>query len=223
MSKKYQQPATSNQQRIKAPGLLFVLSAPSGAGKTSISRELLVRHPGLRLSISYTTRVMRGGEVDGVDYHFVSRERFEAMVADGAFAEWAQVHGNCYGTARETLAQASAEGYDILLDIDVQGAAQLRSSGVGGVHIFILPPGMEELRSRLAGRNTDSAEVIERRMQNAANEIRAAVYFDYLVINDDLARAVATVEAIMLAEHARVAHALPGIPAEFGCCLPPCD
>jgi guanylate kinase len=197
-------------------GLLFVISAPSGAGKTSISRQLMALQPTLRQSISYTTRAMRAGEADGIDYHFVSRERFDAMVAAGAFVEWAQVHGNCYGTARETLAQANAEGYDILLDIDVQGAAQLRNSGVGGVHIFILPPTMDELRKRLAGRKTDSAEVIERRMQNAATEIREAVHFDYLVINDDLAQAVATVQAIMLAEPARVAHVLADIPAEFG-------
>jgi guanylate kinase len=201
---------------MQKTGILFVISAPSGAGKTSISRQLLALQPALRQSVSYTTRPMRAGEQDGVDYHFVSCARFDAMVAEGAFAEWAQVHGNRYGTARTTLEEASAAGYDILLDIDVQGAAQLRTSGVGGAHIFILPPGMAELRSRLAGRNTDSVEVIERRMQTAANEIREAVHFDYLVVNDDLAQAVATVQAIMLAEHARVAHALPGIPAEFG-------
>lgn len=201
---------------MQKKGLLFVISAPSGAGKTSISRQLMALQPALRQSISYTTRAMRDGEVDGVDYHFVTCERFDAMVAAGAFVEWAEVHGNRYGTARATLQQARTEGIDILLDIDVQGAAQLRSSGVGGVHIFILPPGMEELRKRLAGRKTDSDDVIERRMQNAATEIREAVHFDYLVTNDDLARAVATVQAIMRAEHARVAHALPGIPAEFG-------
>jgi guanylate kinase len=159
---------------------------------------------------------MRSGEQEGVDYHFVSAERFERMVHDGAFAEWAEVHGNRYGTARATLQSAEAEGRDVLLDIDVQGAAQLRASGLEGVFIFILPPGMAELRQRLAGRNTDSAEVIERRLHNAASEIREAVHFDYIVVNDDLPRAVATVQAIMLAEQARRDRVLRSLPAEFG-------
>ena len=197
-------------------GILFVMSAPSGAGKTSISRELLDRQPGLRQSVSFTTRPMRGGEQEGVDYHFVSPIRFERMVAEGDFAEWAEVHGNRYGTAKATLRQAAAEGRDLLLDIDVQGAAQLRGSGLAAVYIFILPPSMAELRQRLAGRNTDSAEVIARRMRNAVSEIREAVHFDYIVVNDDLARAVATVQAIMLAEAARKLRVLRGLPAEFG-------
>jgi guanylate kinase len=193
-----------------------VLSAPSGAGKTSISRELLARQPGLCQSVSFTTRPMRSGEQDGVDYHFVSPARFEQMVHEGAFAEWAEVHGNRYGTARATLQQAAAAGRDVLLDIDIQGAAQLRASDLHGVFIFILPPSMAELRQRLAGRNTDSAEVIERRLHNAVSEIRAAVHFDYIVVNDDLGRAVATVQAIMLAEAARRQRVLRGLPAEFG-------
>jgi guanylate kinase len=201
---------------MKDKGILFVLSAPSGAGKTSISRELLARQTGLRQSVSFTTRPMRSGEQEGVDYHFVTSTQFEQMVAEGAFAEWAEVHGNRYGTARATLQRAAEEGRDVLLDIDVQGAAQLRSSGLAGVFIFILPPAMAELRQRLAGRNTDSAEIIERRMQNAVNEIREAVHFDYIVVNDDLARAVATVEAIMIAEKARKARVLADLPAEFG-------
>lgn len=194
-------------------GLLFVLSAPSGAGKTSIFRELLKRHPELCESVSYTTRAMRSGERNGVDYHFVTREQFDRMVGDGAFAEWAEVHGNCYGTARATLLQAEA---DVLLDIDVQGAAQLRASGLEGVFVFVLPPGMAELRQRLAGRNTDSAEVIERRMANAVGEIREAVHFDYLVINDDLQKAIATVEAIMVAEKVRKSRVIATLPEEFG-------
>jgi guanylate kinase len=200
----------------KDTGLLFVISAPSGAGKTSICRELLVRHPGLIESISYTTRPMRAGETSGVDYHFVPRNRFEQMVADGAFVEWAEVHGNCYGTARETLQRACAVGQDVLLDIDVQGAAQLRASGLDGVFIFILPPDMATLRRRLAGRNTDSVEAIERRMANAVTEIRDAVNFDYLVVNDDLARAIVTVESIVIAEQVRKERILSRLPAEFG-------
>lgn len=197
-------------------GILFVMSAPSGAGKTSISRALLVHRPDLHQSVSYTTRAMRSGERDGVDYHFVSSERFQQMVASGEFAEWAEVHGNCYGTAKATLQQTSDEGHDILLDIDVQGAAQLRASGVDGVFIFILPPGMAELHQRLAGRNTDSAAVIEQRMHNAVGEIRAASGFDYIVVNDELPRAVATVQAIMVAEKVRKSRVIDTLPEEFG-------
>jgi guanylate kinase len=201
---------------MQKSAILFVLSAPSGAGKTTIFRELLARQPDLRESISYTTRPMRAGEQDGVDYHFVSREQFDQMVGEGAFAEWAEVHGNRYGTARSMLLRSGEEGHDVLLDIDVQGAAQLRSSGLEGVFIFILPPGMAELRQRLSGRNTDSLEVIERRMNNAVSEIREAIRFDYIVVNDDLAQAVATVQAIIVAEKARRNRVIDLLPEEFG-------
>lgn len=197
-------------------GLIFVISAPSGAGKTSICRELLSRQPGLIESVSYTTRSMRAGEQDGLDYHFVARERFDRMAGEGAFAEWAEVHGNCYGTAKATLRQASEAGQDVLLDIDVQGAEQLRSSGLDGVFIFILPPSMTELRLRLSGRNTDSAEVIERRMANAVKEIREAVKSDYIVVNTELPQAIFTVQAIVVAEKARRERVLSLLPAEFG-------
>lgn len=212
------QPAPSPQS--PAPklrkGILFVISAPSGAGKTSICREILQKFPDLRQSISYTTRTRRPGEQDGVDYHFVSCEVFEAMVADGAFVEWARVHGNCYGTALASLQQASQAGADILLDIDYQGAAQLRRSGLDGVFIFIMPPNLQELRKRLDFRNTDDDTVIARRMANAAGEIAAAVKFDYLVVNDILERAVDQVRAIVLAETARTARVIATLPEEFG-------
>ncbi len=197
-------------------GILFVISAPSGAGKTSICRELLALQPELRESISYTTRPMRAGEQDGVDYHFVAAAAFDRMIAEGAFIEWAEVHGNRYGTAGATLLQAGAAGQDLLLDIDVQGAAQLRAGGFEGVFIFVLPPHMAALRQRLAGRNTDSTEVIERRMRNAVNEIREAIHFDYIVVNDDLERAVATVQAIVIAEKNRKNRVVGLLPAEFG-------
>ena len=138
------------------------------------------------------------------------------MVADGAFAEWAEVHGNCYGTASATLQQASAEGADILLEIDVQGAEQLRSSGLDGVFIFILPPGMSELRKRLESRNTDDEKIIARRIDNAAGEIAGAVNFDYLVVNDVLDQAVEMVRAIMIAETARTNRVINALPEEFG-------
>ena len=155
-------------------GILYVISAPSGAGKTSICRQVLKDIPDLHQSISYTTRRARTGELDGFDYNFVSKETFEQMASDGEFAEWAEVHGNCYGTAKETLDKAASEGKDVLLDIDYQGAEQLRNSGLDGVFIFILPPDMKELRKRLEFRQTDDEEVISRRMENAAGEIAEA-------------------------------------------------
>lgn len=204
---------TRNAQRR---GVLYVVSAPSGAGKTSICREILATLPSLHPSISFTTRPIRPGEEDGVDYHFVTRDRFDQMVKAGEFAEWAEVHGNCYGTAHAALERARSEGADILLDIDVQGAEQLRASGLDGVFIFILPPDMKELRRRLQFRNTDSEAVIERRMKNATGEILQAPRFDYLVINDNLPHAVASIRAIMTAEASRAHRVLALLPEEFG-------
>ena len=193
-----------------------MVSAPSGAGKTSICRKILQVIPGLHQSISYTTRPMRDGERDGADYHFVTTDIFQQMVSDGAFAEWAEVHGNCYGTARASLEKAAAEGADILLDIDFQGAQQLRSSGLDGVFIFILPPDMNELRKRLDTRNTDDDQVIERRMKNAVGEIAESINFDYLVVNDVLGEAVERIIAIMKAETARTKRVIDVLPEEFG-------
>ncbi len=197
-------------------GILYIISAPSGAGKTSICRAILSLFPVLRQSISYTTREMRHGEKEGRDYHFVSHKAFDKMIADSAFAEWAKVHGNCYGTARAILEQASEEGTDILLDIDYQGAEQLRDSGVNGVFIFILPPDMTELRKRLESRNTDDEKIIARRMNNAAGEISKAKNFDYLVVNDILDQAVEKVRAIMIAEASRTERIIKTLPEEFG-------
>jgi len=197
-------------------GILYIISAPSGAGKTSICRAILSLFPVLLQSISFTTREMRHGEREGRDYHFVSHAVFDKMVADGAFAEWAEVHGNCYGTARATLDQAREEGTDILLDIDYQGAEQLRSSGVNGVFIFILPPDMVELRKRLESRNTDDEKIIARRMNNAAGEIAEATRFDYLVVNDVLDQAVEKVRSIMTAETSRTERIINTLPEEFG-------
>jgi len=212
-------PAPSPQSPVSASkrrGILFVISAPSGAGKTSICREILKKLPNLHQSISYTTRARRSVEQDGVDYHFVTMRAFREMVNAGAFLEWAEVHGNCYGTARSSLEQATAAGADILLDIDFQGAEQLRSSGLDGVFIFILPPDMTELRKRLDTRNTDDDQVIERRMKNAVDEIAEAVKFDYLVVNDVLEQAVERIGAIMKAETARTKRVIDTLSEEFG-------
>lgn len=196
-------------------GILYVISAPSGAGKTSICKQILKDNPDLKQSISYTTRRARTGELDGFDYNFVSKEIFEQMVANGEFVEWAEVHDNCYGTAKATLRKASDEGKDVLLDIDFQGADQLRKSGLDGVFIFVLPPNMNELRKRLEFRQTDDEAVIARRMANAEGEIAEAVKFDYLVVNDVLEQAVDKVKAIMAAESVRTARVVDVLSEEF--------
>jgi guanylate kinase len=192
-----------SSERPEREGILFVISAPSGAGKTTLCKEIIDFFPSLRHSVSYTTRPQRPGEQDGIDYHFVTRTVFDAMIAQEAFAEWAEVHGNRYGTAIGTLERFQSEGSDILLDIDCQGARQLKKSYRQGVFIFVLPPSLTELQRRLHGRNTDSPEVIARRIANARDEIREAVWYDYLVINDDFSQAFSELKSIVLAEGCR--------------------
>ncbi|WP_432820906.1 guanylate kinase [Trichloromonas sp.] len=205
-----------NSSSQRSGGNLFVVSAPSGAGKTSLCKEIIDFFPGLRHSVSYTTRAPRSGEIDGKDYHFVSRDVFDGMIADGAFAEWAEVHGNGYGTAIRTLDDAQAAGYDILLEIDCQGAAQIKNNYRQGVFVFILPPDLAELKRRLESRGTDSAEVIARRIDNAQGEIREAIWYDYLVVNDVFAVALDQFKAIVIAENCRTARILGSVAAEFG-------
>jgi guanylate kinase len=209
------EPRTSNVEPALRPGILFVISAPSGAGKTSLCKEIIDFFPDLRHSVSFTTRPQRRGEEEGVDYHFVSADVFAAMVADGAFAEWAQVHGNRYGTAIQTLQDASLSGIDVLLDIDCQGAAQLKKNDQSGVFIFILPPGYEELRRRLRSRDTDPEAVIEQRLANARGEIREAAWYDYLIVNDDFQVALAQLKAIIIAERSRTQRVLPAVADTF--------
>jgi len=203
----------AKEHSMTCEGILFIISAPSGAGKTSLCKEIIDFFPGLRHSVSYTTRPARSGEKDGVDYHFVSRETFAAMAAKGAFAEWAEVHGNCYGTALETLENCRATGRDVLLDIDCQGAAQLKKNWKQGVFIFILPPSFDALRLRLQGRNTDTSEVIDRRVSNARGEIRESVWYDYVVINDNFSVALEHLKAIIVAERCRTIRCLPSLNA----------
>lgn len=180
-------------------GMLYVISAPSGAGKTSLVRKLLERAPDLALSVSHTTRAMRPGERDGVDYHFVTLEKFEAMAEAGAFLEYARVFGNCYGTSKQALQDQLARGNDVVLEIDWQGARQVRAAFPEAVGIFILPPSREALEQRLRGRGQDSEEVIARRMQEAVAEMSHYHEYDYLVINDDFERALADLEAVIRA------------------------
>ena len=196
---------SNNSELIKRDGVLFVISAPSGAGKTSLCKEIVDIIPGLRHSVSYTTRPMRKGEVDGVDYYFVDAQTFADMVAVDAFAEWAEVHGNRYGTALATLDSARQTGCDLLLDIDCQGAVQLKAKQVQGVNIFILPPSMDELNRRLRERQTDSDAVIERRLANARGEIAQAAWYDYWVFNDDFNLALDQLKSIINAETCRAA------------------
>jgi guanylate kinase len=182
-----------------ASGCLFVLAAPSGGGKTSLTRELLVREPGIRLSVSYTTRPPRPGEQDGVHYHFVDEPRFLALKATGEFLEHAHVHGNWYATSSTWLRQQVADGHDVLLEIDWQGAAQVRRLVAGAVTVFILPPSIESLRERLEKRGQDAPAVIARRIEAAREEMRHCGEFDYVIMNQDFARAVDDLSAIVRA------------------------
>jgi len=182
-----------------ASGCLFVLAAPSGGGKTSLVAALLEREPGIRLSISYTTRAPRPGEADGVHYHFIDEPRFLALKDKGEFLEHAYVHGNWYATSSTWLAGEVARGHDVLLEIDWQGAQQVRRLMPEAVHIFILPPTLAQLRERLEKRGQDAPEVIHLRLEAAQEEMRHCGDFDYVIMNQDFARAVDDLSAIVRA------------------------
>lgn len=184
--------------------VLFILCSPSGAGKTTLTRHLLDKLEDFTFSVSHTTRKPRQGEVDGREYHFVDRERFAQMVDEGAFAEWARVHDNFYGTSVREIDRARREGKrGIVFDIDYQGARQIKAKLRDAVGVFVLPPSMAELRRRLEGRGTEDLATIEKRFANAWHEIEHYGVFDYLVVNDDLERAKAAVLGIALAERHR--------------------
>jgi guanylate kinase len=182
---------------------VFIVSAPSGSGKSTLVSRLLAEAPDLMFSISYTTRKPRGAETDGQNYRFISREDFEAMVARDEFLEWAQVFGNYYGTHRGILEVALAQGKDLVLDIDVQGARQLKLAVAEAVTVFILPPSKQILEQRLRARGEDRDEVIERRLKEAAEEIRNYGAYDYVLINRDLEKSAAVLSAIVRAERVR--------------------
>ena len=171
-------------------GHLYIVTAPSGAGKTTLVRLLLENDPGIRLSISSTTRPPRTGEQDGREYHFVSVPDFLDKIERGDFLEWAEVHGNYYGTSKRWIEAEIAAGRDVLLEIDWQGAQQVRKFFPAAIGVFILPPSMEELARRLSGRGTDAAEVVSRRLAAARDEMRHVSEFDYVIINDDLQQAL---------------------------------
>jgi len=197
---------------LKKPrGSLFIVSAPSGAGKTTLCKKIVATVPEVRFSISYTTRQPREGEVNGADYTFVSTEAFKRMAGRGEFIEWAEVHGELYGTSREMIDSFRSEGYDLILDIDTQGATQLREKNKEGnfIFIFILPPSLKELKKRLKERMTDPDEVIRKRLERAAAEIKTYTDYDYVIINDNLDRALREFESIVLAERARTLNINP--------------
>ncbi len=189
-------------------GSLFVISAPSGAGKTSLVHALLQTNPQIDLSVSYTTRLPRAGETDGKDYHFVSREQFLTMAAHGEFLEKAEVYGNLYGTSSTWIAQENARDRDILLEIDWQGAAQVRRLFPDLVSIFILPPSLEILARRLQGRGKDAPEVIATRLAAARGDVSHLAEFDYVIINADLDEAVQELNSIVLTARLRLAKQL---------------
>ena len=184
-------------------GSLFIISAPSGAGKTSLVHALLAGNPQINLSVSYTTRLPREGEVDGVAYHFVSRDIFLTMAGNGEFLESAEVYGNLYGTSQTWISQENAQDRDILLEIDWQGAAQVRRIFPHCISIFILPPSLSALEQRLKGRGTDSREVITRRMAAVRDDVAHVAEFDYVIINDNLNEALRELDAVVLAARLR--------------------
>jgi len=184
-------------------GNLIIVSAPSGAGKTTIVGETLKRDQQVRPSVSYTSRAPRAGEENGVHYHFIPREEFDAMIARGDFLEWAEVHGRLYGTSRRQVEDLRAEGFDVILTIDVQGAEQARGIFPDAVSIFILPPAFETMVERLNVRGANHTDDLQVRLKNARAEIAESDNFDYIVINDDLDHAVGELASIIVAERCR--------------------
>jgi guanylate kinase len=187
-----------------ARGLLFIVSAPSGAGKTTLAERLVEQTTELKLSRSYTSRKARAGEADGVDYNFVSRQRFESMIEAGEFLEWASVFGNLYGTCGPETDRLLAAGVDVVLVIDVQGARKVRASGVAATTVFVMPPSFEVLERRLRGRSKDSEADIQRRLAVAREEVAAFTEYDFVVVNDELPGAVDRLRSIVIAERARL-------------------
>lgn len=190
-----------SQDRFKPP--VYIISAPSGSGKSTLTNELLKLVPNLVFSISYTTRAPRGSEQNGKQYHFVPMQEFDRMVREGEFLEHANVHGNCYGTARRFLREAGKSGHDLLLDIDVQGAAQVKKNLTDAISIFVLPPDRKTLEWRLRNRGEDSEDVIRRRLSDAGREIEEYDKYDYVLINDQLEKSIERLKAIVLSERLR--------------------
>jgi guanylate kinase len=188
---------------MKHEGLLYIISAPSGTGKTTLLKRVMSYFPDIRFSVSYTTRPPRSDERDGKDYHFISPQQFQQMVEEGAFAEWAEVLGNRYGTALDSIRESRLQGVDLILDIDSQGARQIGEHFNGGVFIFIFPPSLEVLRQRLNDRKVDGQEVIQFRVAQARDEIKQAKWYDYIIVNERVEEAVEQLKSIIIAERCR--------------------
>lgn len=203
MKSKAVQRETGKKRTFRGSGTLFVISAPSGAGKTTLCRKLLKKIPGLRLSVSYTTRLPRKGEINNVHYTFVSERKFKNMIDKGEFAEWAVVHNNLYGTAVKRMKKLNKEGYDIIFDIDVHGAEQLKRNYDNAVYIFILPPSIAALKNRLVNRRTESKDTLANRLDNARAEIGYYRNYDYVVVNDKLEKAYREIESIIISTRLR--------------------
>jgi guanylate kinase len=186
-------------------GVMLVVSAPSGTGKSTLTRRLVKEFPELTFSVSCTTRAIRPGEVDGRDYHFLSVEDFKSRIESGGFAEWAEVYGNYYGTPKKETLDLLNAGRDVLFDIDVQGAEQMKRNMSGGAYVFIFPPSLDALRRRLQGRGTDESGTVEKRLEIAPREIAKSSFFDYWVVNDELDAAYRDLRRVYLAERLRPA------------------
>ncbi len=184
-------------------GLFIVVSAPSGTGKTSIVKELLKICPGIRFSVSYTTRTPRPGEVDGRDYHFITEADFRERIAAGEFAEWVENYGRLYGTSAKTMRTFLEQGFDLVLDVEPRGARSLKTSYPGGIFVFVLPPSLEKLKERLGGRGAEGPEAMKQRLDSAIGEIREIGLYDYVIFNDRLDEAVDRLRSIYVAEKSR--------------------
>jgi guanylate kinase len=197
-------------------GNLFIISAPSGTGKTTILKKIIATMDNVGFSVSHTTRTPRSVEQDGIDYFFVNNDTFENMRQQGLFLEWAEVYGNLYGTSSRAVAEATEQGLDIILDIDVQGGRQIKENlGDKGIFVFIAPPSLEELARRLAGRSTESKEIIAVRLQNAREEMKSISQYDYVIINDTIAEAVKILKSIIIAERSKKRRDLSGAPLKL--------
>ncbi len=197
-------------------GNLFIISAPSGTGKTTILKKIIAEMANVAFSVSHTTRAPRPGEQEGVDYFFIDKDTFTDMRQQDLFLEWAEVHGNLYGTSSRAVADVTEQGLDLILDIDVQGARQVKKKlGAKGVFIFIAPPSLEELASRLAGRSTETEAVIATRLQNAKQEMKSITQYDYIIVNDTIAEAVEILKSVIIAERSRKRRDRSGAPLKL--------
>lgn len=198
----------ADQGQTRRQHLLFVVSAPSGAGKTSICRTAAEQLPGLTFSVSHTTRPPRTGETDGKNYHFVSRDEFQKAVSNNQMAEWTEIYGNCYGTTVDTIQRELDNGLDVLFDIDERGARQLKEVYPELVTILVLPPSLDVLRQRLVDRQTDDEQTVQMRLKQSAEEIRSMSWYRYVIVNDRLDKAVNDLKSIIIAERCRRDHEL---------------